>query len=567
VKKRSTLNQQSTSTLAKVPTGIEGLDEITEGGLPQGRPTLVCGGPGCGKTLFAMQFLIRGIMDSGENGVFMSFEEPSQDLAINVRSLGFDLDKLKSQKKLVLDHVQIDRAQIDEAGEYDLDGLFIRLGHAIDTVKAKRVVLDTLESLFSGLMNEAIVRAELRRLFQWLKNKGITAIITAEKGAGTLTRHGLEEYVSDCVILLDHRVIDQVSTRRMRIIKYRGSTHGTNEYPFLIDEDGISVLPITSLKLQNKVSSEIVPTGIPGLDEMFSGGGYYRGSSILISGTAGTAKTTIASYFANAQCMKKERVIYFAFEESPHQLLRNMKLVGLDLEQHVRKGYLQIHSSRPTLNGLELHLLKLRKLIKEFKPTAVVIDPISNLITVGSPHEVRSMLVRLIDMLKVNNITGLFTSLSMQNESLQPNLTEDSVSSLVDTWVTVRDMEGVGERNRGIYIIKSRGMGHSNQVREFIITDKGLQLLNIEIGPNGILTGSARITNALNNKVSELKKQNEMERKDREITRKRKVLEANIDALRTEFESVQEELSILKATELLQAQINPQNTTNKKAKK
>lgn len=567
MKKRSTTNQQASPALAKVPTGIEGLDEITEGGLPKGRPTLICGGPGCGKTLFAMQFLIRGILDHDEAGVFMSFEEPSQDLAINVRSLGFDLDKLKKEKKLVIDHVHIDRAQIDEAGEYDLDGLFIRLGHAIDTLKAKRVVLDTLESLFSGLMNEAIVRAELRRLFQWLKGRGITAIITAEKGEGTLTRHGLEEYVSDCVILLDHRVIDQVSTRRMRIIKYRGSTHGTNEYPFLIDEDGISVLPITSLKLQNKVSSEIVPTGVPGLDEMFSGGGYYRGSSILISGTAGTAKTTVASYFANAQCMRKERVIYFAFEESPHQLLRNMNLVGLNLEQHVQKGYLQIHSSRPTLNGLELHLLKLRKLIREFKPSAVIIDPISNLITVGSPHEVRSMLVRLIDMLKVNNITGLFTSLSLQNESLQPNLTEDSVSSLVDTWVTVRDMEGVGERNRGIYIIKSRGMGHSNQVREFIITNKGIELLDIEIGPDGILTGSARVMNAMNNQVTALKKQSEMDRKDREIARKRKVLEANIEALRNEFESVQEELSSLKATELLQAQLASQNTSKTKSKK
>ncbi len=425
----------------------------------------------------------------------MSFEETAPDLATNVRSLGFDIERLIKTKKLIIDHVRVERSEIEEAGEYDLEGLFIRLGHAIDTIKAKRVVLDTLESLFSGLDNQAILRAELRRLFLWLKQKGVTAIITGERGGSTLTRQGLEEYVSDCVILLDHRVIEQVSTRRIRIVKYRGSTHGTNEYPFLIDEEGISVLPITSLKLNNKVSSEIVPTGLPGLDEMFFGGGFYRGSNTLISGTAGTAKTTIAASFANAQCKRGEKVIYFAFEESPDQLIRNMKSIGLNLELHIKKGLLQIHSSRPTLNGLELHLLTLRKLIKEFKPTTIIIDPISNLITVGSAHEVRSMLVRLIDMLKLNNITALFTSLNQQNENLRPDLAEDSVSSLVDTWITVRDMEGLGERNRGIYIVKARGMGHSNQVREFIITGKGIELLDIELGPNGILTGAARRTN------------------------------------------------------------------------
>lgn len=552
----STKTSAAKNYLPKSPTGIEGLDEITEGGFPLGRPTLICGGPGCGKTLFAMQFLIRGILDHKESGVFLSFEEPSADLAANVKSLGFDLEKLKSQKKLIIDHVRVERSEIDEAGEYDLDGLFIRLAHAIDMVKARRVVLDTIEALFAGLDNEAILRAELRRLFHWLKDRGITAIITGEKGDRTLTRQGLEEYVSDCVILLDHRVIEQVSTRRLRVVKYRGSTHGTNEYPFLIDEEGISVLPITSLRLNNKVSSDVVPTGVPGLDSMFHGGGFYRGSNILISGTAGTAKTTIASYFADAQCRRKERVIYFAFEESPHQLVRNMKSIGINLEAHIREGNLQINSARPSINGLELHLLKLRKYIRDFQPTTVVIDPISNLITVGSPQEVRSMLVRLIDMLKVNNITALFTSLSTQNENIRPDLAEDSVSSLVDTWITVRDMEGIGERNRGIYVVKSRGMGHSNQVREFIIGENGIELLDIELGPNGILTGSARRANARNKKISALRLQHEMERKDREILRKRKVLEANIDALRTEFESVQEELSILKATELLQTQIS-----------
>lgn len=555
----------------KTLTGIEGLDEITNGGFPKGRPTLICGSAGCGKTLLAMQFLIKGALEYNEPGVFMSFEESSKELILNVKSLGFDVEKLSRNKKIIIDHVRVERSEIEEAGEYDLDGLFIRLGHAIDTIKAKRVVLDTIESLFSGLDNTAILRAELRRLFQWLKSKGVTAIITGERGEGTLTRQGLEEYVSDCVILLDHRVIDQVSTRRLRIVKYRGSTHGTNEYPFLIDEEGISVLPITSLKLNNKVSSEIVSTGVPGLDEMFFAKGFYKGSNILISGTAGTAKTTLAAYFANEQCIKKERVLYFAFEESPHQLIRNMRSIGIDLEKHVKSGLLQIHSSRPSLNGLELHLLTLRKLIREFKPTAVVIDPISNLISVGNDNEVKSMLVRLIDLLKINNITALLTSLTQQKETKITEMVEDSVSSLVDTWITVRDMEGIGERNRGIYIIKARGMGHSNQVREFVINSNGIELLDVELGPNGILTGSARKSNALNKKVNAFKLQNELAQKDRDIARKRKVLEANIEALRNEFESVEDELNRLKNSETLQEKLmneqKERTTVTKKTKK
>lgn len=554
-KKESSAAKSQGFTFPKTPTGVEGLDEITDGGFPKGRPTLICGGAGCGKTLMSMQFIIMGIINYNEPGVFMSFEEPSDDLTMNVKSLGFDLEQLKADKKLVVDHVRVERSEIEEAGEYNLDGLFIRLGHAIDTIKATRVVLDTIESLFAGLDNQAVLRSELRRLFHWLKEKGVTAVITGERGNGSLTRQGLEEYVSDCVILLDHRVIEQVSTRRLRIIKYRGSSHGTNEYPFLIDEKGISVLPITSLKLDNEVSSEVVSTGVPGLNDMFSGGGFFRGSNILISGTAGTAKTTIASYFADEQCKNGEKVIFFAFEESPQQLMRNMKSVGIDLNKHVKNGVLQIQSTRPSLNGLELHLLTLRKLIKEFKPTTVIIDPISNLITVGSDTEVRSMLVRLIDMLKFNNITALFTSLSKITDSMRPDLSEESVSSLVDTWITVRDMEGIGERNRGIYIIKSRGMGHSNQVREFVITDKGIGLLEIQVGPDGILTGAARQAHELNKKLDEVKMQNEISRKDREITRKRKVLEANIEALRNEFESVEEELSQLKASEELQAKL------------
>jgi len=554
VQSDSTINPTS-FIFPKTQTGIDGLDEITEGGLPKGRPTLVCGGAGCGKTLLSMQFLIKGITEFNEPGVFMSFEEPSHDLSLNVRSLGFDLEQLKADKMLVVDHVRVERSEIEEAGEYDLEGLFIRLGYAIDSVKATRVVLDTIESLFAGLDNQAILRAELRRLFHWLKEKGVTAVITGERGQATLTRQGLEEYVSDCVILLDHRVIEQVSTRRLRIVKYRGSTHGTNEYPFLIDENGISVLPITSLKLDNEVSSEIVSTGVPGVDEMFDRGGFYRGSNILVSGTAGTAKTTIACYFADEQCKKGEKTVYFAFEESPHQLVRNMKSISIDLQKHINDGCLLIHSSRPSLNGLELHLLTLRKLIREFKPTTVIIDPISNLISVGSEHEVRSMLVRLIDMLKANNITAMFTSLNKQTDALRPDLAEESVSSLVDTWITVRDMEGIGERNRGLFIIKARGMGHSNQVREFIITPNGIELLDVELGPDGILTGTARRANEMNNKLSEVKLKSELDRKDREIARKRKVLEANIEALKNEFESVEEELSLLKATEQMQEQL------------
>lgn len=541
----------TTFMFPKTSTGIEGLDEITEGGFPKGRPTLICGGAGCGKTLLSIQFLIKGITEFNEPGVFMSFEEPSKDLSLNVKSLGFDLEQLKKEKKLVVDYVRVEKSEIEEAGEYDLDGLFVRLGYAIDTIKAKRVVLDTIESLFSGLDNQAILRSELRRLFHWLKEKGVTAVITGERGESSLTRQGLEEYVSDCVILLDHRVIEQVSTRRLRVVKYRGSTHGTNEYPFLIDNTGISVLPITSLKLNNEVSSEVVSTGVPGLDEMFEKRGYYRGSNVLVSGTAGTAKTTIAAYFAFQQCKAKEKVIYFAFEESPQQLLRNMRSIGIDLEPYVKKGNLEIHSARPTLNGLELHLLKLSKLIKEFRPTSVIIDPISNLVNVGSEQEVRSMLVRLIDMLKINNITTMFTSLSKPNGNARPDLAEESVSSLIDTWITVRDMEGVGERNRGIFIIKSRGMGHSNQVREFTISSNGIKLMDVELGPNGILTGAARRSNEYNNKINQLTLEHELQRKDREINRKRKILEATINTLQNEFESVEEELNSLKRKQLL----------------
>jgi len=540
-------------TLPKTPTGIAGLDEITGGGIPKGRPTLVCGDAGCGKTLMSLEFIIRGAIDFDEPGVFMAFEEKTDELAMNVASLGFDLDKLQEEKKIKLDHVHIDRSEIEETGEYDLEGLFIRLNYAIDSIGAKRVVLDTLENLFSGLSNEAVLRAELRRLFHWLKDKGVTAIITGERGEGKLTRQGLEEYVSDCVILLDHRVINQISTRRLRIVKYRGSVHGTNEYPFLIDEEGISVFPVTSLKLEKPVSSERIRSGIPALDKMLDGRGFFKGSSILVSGTAGTGKTSIAAYFANQTCSEGKKCIYFAFEESPNQIIRNMHSIGVDLQQYVDKGLLKFFASRPTLYGLEMHLVAMYKTIKKFKPQAVVLDPITNLITVGSVSEVKSMLIRLIDFLQEEQITVMFTALTLN--TIISDQTDEGVSSLVDAWLLVRDIEYNGERNRGMYIMKSRGMKHSNQVREFVITDKGLDLVEVYLGPDGVLTGSAREAQILHEQTGEVLRDYAYNRKDREISRKRKVLEAKISSLQTEFESIEEELNKVSQEEELVKQV------------
>lgn len=526
--------------LPKTLTGISGFDEITQGGLPKGRPSLVCGEAGCGKTLFSLEFIIRGALQYNEPGVFVAFEEKAEELAANVASLGFDLEKLVSQNKVKIDHVRIERSEIEETGEYDLDGLFIRLGHAIDTIKAKRVVLDTIENLFSGLNDQALLRAELRRLFQWLKEKNVTAIITGEKGNGSLTREGLEEYVSDCVIFLDHRVVNQISTRRLRIMKYRGSLHGTNEYPFLIDEDGISVLPVTSLKLEAKVSSKRISTGIPSLDEMLEGRGFFKGSSILVSGTAGTGKTSIASYFANECCNKNERCIYFAFEESPEQIVRNMRSIGIDLNKHIEKGLLKFHASRPTMYGLEMHLVVIYKMIRKFKPATIILDPITNLISVGSVSEVKSILTRLIDFLQTQQITVMFTALSLNN--IINEQTDEGVSSLVDAWIQVRDIELNGERNRGLYIMKSRGMKHSNQVREFTITSKGLLLEDVYLGTEGILTGSAREAHKLQQQTEAILNKHSLTRKDNEIARKAKELQRKIDDLTSEFESVKEDL-------------------------
>jgi circadian clock protein KaiC len=529
--------------LPKAPTGIAGLDEITNGGLPRGRPTLVCGSAGCGKTLLAMEFLMRGATEYREPGVFMAFEETGEELAQNVRSLGFDLPKLIKQKKLALDFVRVERSEIEETGEYDLEGLFIRLNAAIESIGAKRVVLDTIEALFSGLQNEGILRAELRRLFRWLKEKGVTAIITGERGEGTLTRRGLEEYVSDCVILLDHRVTDQVSTRRMRIVKYRGTTHGTNEYPFLIDEDGFSVLPITTLGLQHKVSDERISSGIDRLDAMLGGQGFHRGSTVLVSGTAGTGKTSLAAHFVEAACERGERCLYFAFEESPGQLIRNMRSIGLDLGKCVKKGLLNIHSSRATFYGLEMHLALMHKMVQQLKPDIVVADPIGALIAAGTERDANLMIVRLIDFLKGNGITAMLINLTSGGEALER--TEIEISSIVDSWLLLRDIELAGERNRALYVLKSRGTRHSNQLREFLLTDHGVELLDVYVGPEGVLTGSSRLSLEARERASVLASQQEAERRQRERQRKRDALEAKIVALRKEFEIEDAETALL----------------------
>ena len=540
MKKSSRSTPFSPRLLPRCPTGIQGLDEITDGGLPQGRPTLVCGGAGCGKTLLAAEFLVRGATRFDEPGVFMAFEETEAELKANVASLGFDLGGLVRRKKIVIDFVHIEPSEIQESGEYDLEGLFVRLNHAIDAIGAKRVVLDTLEALFSGLRNESILRAELRRLFRWLKNKGVTAVITAERGRESLTRHGLEEYVSDCVILLDHRVNDQIATRHLRVVKYRGALHGTNEFPFLIGSDGLSVLPITSLGLNHKVSSERIATGIPRLDAMLGGRGFFRGSSILLTGTAGTGKTIISSNFAQAACRRGERVLFFSFEESPNQIIRNMHSIGLRLAPLVRRGLLRFHAARPSLYGLEMHLATMFKEIADFQPHVVIVDPITSLMDLGTLSEGKGMVTRLIDYLKAGQVTSLFTSLTQGGHVLQQS--EAGMSSLMDSWLLLQDFEGNGERNRVLYVLKARGMKHSNQIREFLISDRGIDVVDAYIGPSGVLTGSARAAQSAREKAAVLASQQEAARRKREIEHKRAAIERQIRGLRSDYESEAVEL-------------------------
>ena len=532
----------SSATLIKSPTGIQGLDEVTGGGLPKGRPTLIAGDAGCGKTVFAMEFLVNGPRNFNEPGVFVSFEEPVEDLVKNFASLGYDLNGLSDSKKMIIDYIHIERSEIEVTGEYDLEGLFVRLGHMVDSIRAKRIALDTIESLFGALPNEGILRAELRRLFRWLKSKGLTAIITGEKGAGIMTRHGLEEYVSDCVIFLEHLLFEQVATRRLRIIKYRGSTHGTNEYPFLIDKTGISVLPITSLELVHKASSERISTGIPRLDTMFEGKGYYRGSSILVSGTAGTGKSSIAAKFGESVCQRGERCLYLAYEESESQIIRNMRSIGINLEPWVKKGLLKFHASRPTFCGLEMHLVQIHNLVSSFNPSIVIFDPITNMISIGTENTVKSMLTRLLDYLKMKKlVTTLFTNLS-HHEDLEK--TTMAISSLMDTWILLRDIEISGERNRGLYVLKARGIGHSNQIREFLLTKEGINVRDVYLGQDKVLTGSARLAQEGADKAEAIIRRQETERKQRELERKREAIESQIKLLRSQYKSEEEELRI-----------------------
>jgi circadian clock protein KaiC len=524
-------------TLDKSPTGIKGLDDVTSGGLPRGRPSLLCGAAGCGKTLFAMTFLVNGITKYNENGVFMSFEERADDLVTNVASLGYDAAQLVADTRLAIDHVRVEPAEIEESGEYDLEALFVRLGYAIDRVSAKRVVLDTVEALFSGLSNQAVLRAELRRLFVWLKDKGVTAIITGERGEGQLTRFGIEEYVSDCVILLDNRVRDQITTRRLRVVKYRGSAHGTNEYPFLIDHDGIIVMPITSAGLGHDTSSETVPTGIKSLDSMFGVGGFYRGSSVLISGLAGTGKSTFSASFVEAVCKRGERCLYFAFEESPAQIIRNMRSAGIELQAHIDNGLLKFEAARPSLFGLEMHLARTNRDIEAFDPSAVVVDPISAFRGVQS--EIHATLLRLVDICKGRGITAIFTSLSLAADHVTEG--DRGVSSLMDTWISLTDVEASGERNRVMYILKSRGMKHSNQMREYLLTDQGVRLIEPYIGTHGVLTGAARLVQESSEREAELNRRQITEMRRRELARKRAGIERQVAELRAELEREEEE--------------------------
>lgn len=530
-------------SLPKSPTGIKGLDEITFGGLPKGRTTLVAGSAGSGKTLLAVEFLVRGATEFGENGVFMAFEETDKELITNVASLGFKLDELVKAGKIMIDHVHIDPKEIQETGEYDLEGLFIRLDHAVKLTGARRIVLDTIETLFSGFSNPAILRAELRRLFRWLKDRELTAIITGERGDSTITRQGLEEYVSDCVIVLDHRIMEESSTRRMRIVKYRGSMHGTNEYPFLIDESGFSVLPITSIGLTHDVSTERISTGVPELDAMLGNKGFYKGSSVLISGTAGTGKSSLSAQFTASSCARGEKVLYFSLEESPAQIIRNMRSIGINLSTCEKKGLLRFHAMRPTMNGLEMHLTTIHREIKDFKPDIVIVDPINSFVSGSNSLEARAMSMRLIDFLKVNHVTGFFTYLSRSSGDIEHNF----ISSLIDTWILMRDIEMNGERNRGIYILKSRGMNHSNQIREFLLTGSGIKLIDVYAGLDGVLTGSSRVAQEARNKEDKRKLLDEINHLNRSLEQKKIAVEARIASIKAEFEAeVEDSLRLMK---------------------
>ena len=550
----------------KSPTGIEGFDELTLGGLPQGRPTLVCGSAGCGKTLFASTFLLNGARDFDENGVFVTFEERPDDIANNVASLGFGVDDLVEQGKLYIEHISIDPSELAEIGDYDLEGLFLRLELAIEQVGAKRIVLDTIESLFAAFQNPAVLRAEIRRLFDWLKDKGLTAVITGERGDGTLTRQGLEEYVSDCVILLDHRVHNQISTRRLRIVKYRGTAHGTNEYPFLIDRDGFSVLPVSSLGLNHKVSEERVSTGISDLDEMLEGGGFHRGSSILVSGVAGSGKSTICANFVHAACAAGERAVYFSFEESAQQTVRNMRSIGIDLQPHMDADLLRHVAARPTFYSLEMHLAVMLREINRFKPSIVVMDPISAFMDSGDQLDVQSMLLRMVDALKSRGITAVFTHLMHSTDG--NTATDAGLSSLMDAWILLLNREASGEFNRELYLLKARGTAHSNQVREFVMASDGIKLLAPYLGDGRAFTGSSRRAEEARTRRLEVIRKREVEKAMEQIEHRRRRAKAQMEALQAELDAEEAELKrVVDAEDIYVAQAQSDSAEMEKSRR
>lgn len=525
--------------LPKARTGIRGLDEITMGGLPRGRPTLVCGPAGSGKTLLAIEFLVRGALEYGEPGVFVAFEETATDLAANVASLGFDLEDMQRRDLLAVEEILIDADQIIETGAFNLDGLFLRIGAAVDAVKAKRVVLDTVEVLFGGIANQGILRAELIRLFKWFKDRGLTVIVTGEQGERLMTRHGLEEYVADCVLVLDHRISDQLSTRRLRIAKYRGSLHGTNEYPFLIGSKGMSVLPITSLELQHTVSSSRVASGIDRLDHML-GGGVFRGSSVMITGSAGTGRTTFAATYADAACRRGERALFVSFEESQPQVIRNMKSCGLDLAQHVKSGHLRFFTSRPSEYGLEMHLISIHQIVDEFKPALVVIDRISDFGAMGTFNEIRATFTRLIDYLKKLQITAVLTEL--RSTADETEFREVGVDSIMDSWIALAFMDSGGERNRSVSIVKARGTANSNQLREYRITDGGIELIDAYLGLGEVLTGTARIAQEARERDKASAEAVSAQRRRTELDLKEHLTAAQVETLEAERSAIKLEL-------------------------
>ncbi len=525
--------EMSSEPIKKCHTGISGFDEITFGGLPQGRPTLITGGAGSGKTMFAMEFIVNGATDYNEPGVYISFEEGTTDLEKNFASVGFDLKQLIADGRIIIEHIPLNRADYQETGEFDLDGLFIRLNAHVQKIGAKRIALDTIEVLFSTFSEHTIIRSELQRLFGWFKDKGLTAVITGEKGDGTLTRYGLEEYVADCVIFLDNRIENQIATRRLRIIKYRGSMHGLDEYPYLIDADGVSVLPTSSTGLLAPASSHRISTGIPRLDSMFSAKGYYRGSAILVSGEAGTGKTTVAAAFAAATVARGERCVYFAFEEAEAQIIRNMASVNIDLQSAVDSGLLTFYCTRSTECGLEMHLATMHKLIRKLNPAVVIVDPVSNLISAGNKLQVRAMLTRLIDFLKLQEITSLYTDLTTGERIAES--TSTGISSLMDTWLWSGFVEGNGERNRLFSILKSRGMSHSNQMREVVLSDDGVDLIDVYVSGDKVLTGAARISQQVKEEQERFRIHKERELKTQVANEKEKNIEAQIAALNAEL--------------------------------